>query len=61
MHRAQIMLLAALQALPDQPAPPTPHPLQTANSYTQDTQDKHSLVNWQDNPNYLVITQAQTR
>lgn len=61
MYCAQIMLLAALQAVPDQTAPPPPNPLQTANSYTQDTQDKHSLVNWQDNPNYLVITQAQTR
>lgn len=42
------------------------HPLtttttKTATSYSQDTQGKHSLVNWQDNTNYSVITQAQTR
>lgn len=40
---------------------PTSHPTQTATSFTQDTKGKHSLVNWQDNPNYSLITQAQTR
>lgn len=38
------------------PPPPQNNPIQTATSYTQDTQNKHSLVNWQDNPNYSVIT-----
>lgn len=41
--------------------PTSAHPTQTATSYTQDTQNKQRLVNWQDNPNYSVITQAQAR
>lgn len=64
MYSAQIMPLAALQALPVHPhttTHTTTLPLQTAKSFTQDTQDKHSLVNWQDSPNYSVITQVQTR
>lgn len=52
-------LLAALQAPPAaRPPPPTQHKQPPA---LQDTKDKHSLVNWQDNPNYSLITQAQTR
>lgn len=42
-------------------SPPTSHQTQTATSSTQDTKGKHILVNWQDNPNYSLITQAQTR
>lgn len=52
-------LLAALQApAAARPPPPTQHKQPPA---LQDTKDKHSLVNWQDNPNYSLITQAQTR
>lgn len=60
MYSAQITLLAALQALPGQTSPPPQHP-NTPTSYTQDTQNKHSPVNWQDFANYSVITQAQAR
>lgn len=48
-------------ANPNAPPPPPPTPPPLANSYTQDARDKHSPVNWQGNPNYSVITQAQTR
>ena len=41
--------------------PTSAHPTQTATSYTRATQNKQRLVNWQDNPNYSVITQAQAR
>lgn len=59
MSSEQNNLLAALQAPPaDRPPPPTQHKQPPA---LQDTKDKHSLVNWQDNPNYSLITQAQTR
>lgn len=52
-------LLAALQApAAARPPPPTQHKQPPA---LQDTKDKHGLVNWQDNPNYSLITQAQTR
>lgn len=59
MSSEQNNLLAALQAPPAaRPPPPTQHKQPPA---LQDTKDKHSLVNWQDNPNYSLITQAQTR